>query len=116
MICSVLKYILYAHCVGHSNLSGDIGDNTDSSQETFDLIGSRRKKLTGNFKLSITACIARSKGEPDIQLNLYNGHIGTSVNYGWRFPFMEVKQCTEVLVWDGNKCPEYRGFRGQTIH
>ncbi len=23
---------------------------------------------------------------------------------------MEVKQYTEVLVWDWNKCPEYRGF------
>ncbi len=23
---------------------------------------------------------------------------------------MEVKQYTKVLVWDRNKCPEYRGF------
>ncbi len=23
---------------------------------------------------------------------------------------MEVKQYTKVLVWDWNKCPEYRGF------
>ncbi len=31
---------------------------------------------------------------------------------------MEVKQYTKVLVWDWNKCPEYKGFPyygGQTI-
>ncbi len=26
------------------------------------------------------------------------------------FLYMEVKQYTKVLVWDRNKCPEYRGF------
>ncbi len=26
------------------------------------------------------------------------------------FLIMEVKQYTKVLVWDQNKCPEYRGF------